>query len=439
MGERTRVMSARRERPATGIPLGRALVVPVHVNDPAGIDRASQRDWHQGVRASLLVTMVLSAACTYRVWQPDPSCAECDVPPPRDVPVEAAPACIPNATGPSQTVEFAITQLLVDDREQMTRTVRQPSFGFNIDNVRSSSRAAVDGSPDCGFSDFTSTLDPDQNGDREGRACERGAAGCMGGVDNAFPFLIESLGTFLHFTDPDAGRQLTRGIRNGAIILVRVSEVDGPLGATLCDDQVTVRLYQGVPLFSDCEELTATGRRYAVTRGSLQPDSTDAKDALVQLQGAIVNGRLRTRPTTGAASLPELSFAFPAQELPEFTLDVHNVQLRVTLQDGGVMRDGNLGGVLRTPDLIQRFLSRGVLGQPFFGRPLAQTAMEMSSDLAIPIGASGARCNGDLEFNGLTEGGISVGMGFEAVPAVITNTVVDAPRTRRCGSSDAGL
>ncbi len=193
-------------------------------------------------------------------------------------------------------------------------------------------------------------LDNDQNGDANGRACAAGSAGCTGGVDNQLPAVVDALGQFM--AGLDVGALLSTQINEGGLILLaRVSDVNGTLGPTLCDDSVTIRLYLGYPMFSNCANVQMPNQMYAISASSVT-NPMDPASALIQFQGRIVNGRLRVVPSAAMADRPSLSIPLPISGVQGLSLDLYNTQLRVTMNADGTGSNGNLGGFILKRDLL---------------------------------------------------------------------------------------
>lgn len=338
--------------------------------------------------------------------------------------------CTPNATGAATTIDYVITGLSVDGNQTPSATAR-PVFGFNLDNTRSPVTRPAEGAPHCAHGDFTSMLDTDQNGDATGRACAPGSAGCTGGVDNQLPAVVDALGQFM--AGLDVGRLLSEQINAGSLVLLaRVSDVNGELGPTLCDDNVTIRLYLGYPMFSNCANIQMPNQMYAISASSVM-NPMDPTSARIQFSGAIVNGRLRVNPSAGMADRPSFSIPLPVSGV-DLSLDLYNTQLRVTMNADGTGTNGNLGGVILKRDLLTA-LGRVPALMPFLAA--AAPLLDGFVDVATPLGASGALCTG-MGPGGREEGGIGLGLGFRTVRANITNMVLSDRMTGTCGAGGGG-
>jgi hypothetical protein len=339
----------------------------------------------------------------------------------------ATALCTPNATGMATTYEYVITTLSVDGNQTPSATAR-PVFGFNLDNQRSPVTRPPEGAPHCAHGDYTSMLDNDQNGDANGRACAAGSAGCTGGVDNQLPAVVDALGQFM--AGLDVGALLRTQINEGGLILLaRVSDVNGTLGPTLCDDSVTIRLYLGYPLFSNCANVQMPNQMYAIAASSVM-NPMDPNSALIQFQGRIVNGRLRVIPSAGMADRPSLSIPLPISGVQGLNLDLYNTQLRVTMNADGSGSDGNLGGFILKRDLLTA-LGRVPQLMPFLAA--AAPLLDGFVDVATPLGAAGALCTG-MGTGGREEGGIGLGLGFRTVRATIAPMVLTDRMAGTCGA-----
>jgi hypothetical protein len=387
---------------------------------------------HPFVLRLTLWVLACLAACSS---QPAPADAGPPPPPPcavgpaaRDAaaPSDASVACAPNATEPARSYDFAVTAFAIDPNQRPSAVAR-PVFGFNFDNTRSPTTRPAEGAPHCAYGDFTSSLDLDQNGDTNGRPCTAGSAGCTGGVDNQLPAVVEALGQFLAPGDP--ARELNARIaRGGYAMLIRVSDVNGPLGPTLCDPEVTVRVYRGVPLAQRCASLREPGQPYAIAATALcaAGDPTSVRFAF---PGAIVGGRLRVFPRPMQDPAPSLEIPLPRLNLDfDLDLELHNPVLRANLGADGTLSGGNLGGILLKRDLLTA-LERIPALRLFLAA--AAPLIDGFVDIATPLGSPDAICTG-IGSDRREQGGIGIGLGFTAIPAVITETVVAMPPDASC-------
>lgn len=343
----------------------------------------------------------------------------------------SGPLCTPNATGAAQTFDYVITQLSVDGNQTPSATAR-PVFGFDLDNQRSPVTRPPEGPPHCAHGDFTSALDDDQNRDAMNRPCTAGSAGCQGGVDNQLPAVVDALGQFM--AGLDVGRLLNEQINEGGLLLLaRVSDVNGDLGPTLCDDNVTIRMYVGYPMFSNCANIQMPNQMYAIAASSVM-NPMDPNSAMIQFRGSIVNGRLRVTPMTGMADRPSLSIPLPISGVMGLSLDLYNTQLRVTMNADGTGTNGNLGGFILKRDLLTA-LSRVPQLMPFLAA--AAPLLDGFVDVATPVGGTGALCTG-MGASGREEGGIGLGLGFRTTRAQISNMVLSDRMSGTCGASGGG-
>ncbi|MEZ4393083.1 MAG: hypothetical protein R3A48_18505 [Polyangiales bacterium] len=339
--------------------------------------------------------------------------------------------CTPNATGAATTFDYVITTIAVDGNQTPSATAR-PVFGFDLDNTRSPVTRPAEGAPHCAHGDFTSMLDQDQNADAMGRPCAAGSAGCSGGVDNQLPAVVDALGQFM--AGLDVGNLLREQINSGSLVLLaRVSDVNGELGPTLCDDNVTIRLYLGYPMFSNCANIQMPNQMYAIAASSVM-NPMDPSSALIQFPGSIVNGRLRVRPSAGMASRPSFSIPLPISGVDGLSLDLYNTQLRVTMNADGTGSNGNLGGVILKRDLLTA-LGRVPQLMPFLAA--AAPLLDGFVDVATPLGGTGSLCTG-MGASGMEEGGIGLGLGFTTVRANIANMVLSDRMTGTCGAGTGG-
>lgn len=341
---------------------------------------------------------------------------------PRDAaaPADASIACTPNATESARTYDFAVTEFSVDGNQTPAPSGR-PISGFDLDGVATPVTRPPAAPPHCAHGDFTSALDDDQNRDANGSPCCAGTSGCVGGVDNQLPAFVDALGQFVVGADPI--RELRAQIwRGDYAMLIRVSDVNGPLGPALCDPSVTVRVYRGVPLAPRCASLFERNQRYAIAAASLLTPS-DPSSARFTLPGAIINGRLRVFPRRTADPAPVISlpFSFRAASVD---LALFNAVLRVNLNADGTATGGNLGGI--ATDLNVAAVFRAALPPDLAGEWLLPF-LSAFNDIAWPLDAPAATC---LDVCG--GGAVGIGLGFRAISAVITDTVVANPPTAPC-------
>lgn len=312
----------------------------------------------------------------------------------------------PGGTTPTapQTFDYVINTLAIDGNTDpnMAHT------GFNVDGRFSGSNMGSLQPADCTHVDYFSTIDSDQN---EG-TCP--GAMCKGGVDNQLPALSELLGS-LGGVNVNASimEQLTTG---KLVLLLRVSNVNGAPGPSLNDSDVTVRIFIGRPMVSDCAQLFSANGRFAVDTASLRAGSMNLDDAQFQFPGSIVNGRLRITPSMGmGGTLP-----IPLPEIMglRLTLNVRNPQIRMTLTaDRGT--NGNLGGFLRSGDILDL---------------ICMTPQTMQFCSAAPGFISGLVDVQNMMSCDAPNGGIGLGLGLTAVKTTIQAAPVTGAQMGMCGS-----
>lgn len=319
-------------------------------------------------------------------------------------------------TGP-RVLTFVIDQLSIDP----TDSPDVPHSGFNLDDLYS-----IDVDPlGCTHPDYYSLYDNDQHcaavtNERctVPAGCNPMDPGCVGGVDNQLATLANTLQTAasvdIRATVSDAVRQ------NRLALLVRVRDVNDLMN----DPSVDVSIYRGYPTFgSDCSNVLP-GREYAIDSASVTGGTDIDSNPTLRFPGSIVAGRLRIRATNSARSfeLP-LSLRGLALQFP-----TRAIQLRANIANDG-LSNGSFGGWVKGDDLITPCLHcgldylnvvRGVIG-----------------------GLADIQLDGVCDGSSLTPqtfGGISLGFGIHAVPAIIVPRIVSGPPDGACGSTpDAGL
>lgn len=307
-------------------------------------------------------------------------------PPPPDVPPPEEDA------GPSRTLEYAFTQLVIDPTTDATVA----HTGFNVDG-RFSVPPLQD--PDCAHRDFYSALDPDQNRD----GCMGGTTGCAGGVDNQLPELASAAQMLI-----DLRAQITASVASGAItLLVRLEGVN-----SLVEDRaVTVSIYRGHPMFASCANIGTPGQPYAIDESALS-----AGMARYRFDGFIHNGRFGLTQATGMMGN---TFPLPGVLEGPASLTLNQFNLRATLtEDRGT--DGNLGGYVLRSDVIAALL--GIPGAAMY-RPIVEGLINGLVDVST-MGS----CDNP-------NGGLGMGMGVTLTRAVIQAAPIAAPAPGMCGSS----
>jgi hypothetical protein len=320
-----------------------------------------------------------------------------------DVP-DVSPGPVPPAD--PRTYDFVLYRFVVD------RGAEPPSnrgfYGFNLDGRFSPITVSAQAAGDCSHGDYFSTVDPDQN--RNG--CT-GGPGCQGGVDNQYPNVAQTLEQFRLSTG--VGSCLSRRTSLGrGLILLRVADVDGMLGPDLDDPAVTVSLYPDArPLFAECASLAQPRQPYAVDNQHLTT-AGDPGSARLRFTGSIVRGRLRVAAPATSALPFALGFGGTSQ--------VRAPQLRMSLTETAGT-SGNLGGYIRQTELVETLVATPALTQ---FRDALGPLIQGFVDVATPGDDGGLSCDSP-------EGGIGIGVGFEAVRATILATT-SGPMPGMCGS-----
>lgn len=304
-----------------------------------------------------------------------------------------------------RTYDFVIHRFILDAAAEPPSN--RGFYGFNLDDRFSPSATSAQALADCSHGDYVSAIDPDQN---QGGCV--GGSSCQGGVDNQYPNVARTLEVFQSQLGVQACLRRRSSLGRG-LILIRVADVDGTLGVDLDDPDVTVSVYpDALPLFAECSAITQPGQPYAVDDRNLlsvgDPDS-----ARLRFHGSIVHGRLRGVGPAASALPIALGFGGTSQ--------LRAFQLRVALTETGGTQ-GNLGGSIEPTELLEA---------PAWSafRDAAGALVQGFVDLATPTTNGALSCD-------LPQGGISIGVGFEAVRARITATAsrsVDG----MCGSDAA--
>jgi hypothetical protein len=317
------------------------------------------------------------------------------------------------------TYDFVLTQFVIDGDK--VGTAPHPAIhtqgvaGFNLDG-RFTGATARD-PEECQHGDFFSALDADQNMGTCTPGAMRGGSACTGGVDNQLPEIADTVNGFGINVRNSIAELLSTG---QTVILVRVSGVDGALGPTLNDDQVTVRVYPvGRPMFSDCARIGTPGLEYAVDDASLAAPGDFAR-ARYRFNGRIVAGRLITAPT-GSTAAPDFGIDLPLGTAVA-PLSLYRTQLRFDLTMDRANR-GNLGGsapLREVVDAIVPALPSGI------SPAIVTTVVQSFVDIQDPAGSpTGCRA---------PNGSIGMGLGFAGVRATIVPMTVRGPQPGRCGS-----
>lgn len=371
--------------------------------------------------------MVLAAGCSARAGgggyaPPDDGAVAPDVTQPGDVPPGVDVPAADTAPPPPQTYDYVISQYVVDGSASGAAPTPATSTvglaGFNLDGLYSTSAdAAVLGGPACGHADYFSTLDPDQNMGACASGAARGGSACMGGVDNQLPQIastVQGLGSDLR---ADFAMQAQTG---RALVLLRVEGVDGTPGPGFNDDSVNVSVYSvGRALFASCAQVNTPGSMFAVDNASLNT-AGDLRSAKIRFGARILNGRLVT--ALSSSDTPNFSLGLPLMGM-SVPLGLIKTQLRVDLTPDRAA-NGNLGGYAQLAPLAAMIGTVLPAGVPVSS---LQALLQSLVDVQVPQGSA----TGCMAPNG----GISIGLGFTAVRAVIAPMAVTGPVVGNCGAT----
>ncbi len=305
-----------------------------------------------------------------------------------------------------RTYDYVVRTMTIDDND----SVEVAHTGFNVDGLFSGPMDA-DG---CNHPDFFSLHDRDQH---RPSGCAMGGAGCVGGVDNQLPTIINSLEAAVMRTDL---RLLLRlQIPSIVVLLIRVADVNDISN----DASVHVRIWRGYPEFADCSAAFSGNAEYSVSSASLRMGGTNIDtDATFGFPGSIVDGRLIVTTRTGVFRLP-----LPEIMGVQINLDLNQTQVGLSLSpDGMTGTNGDIGGWLAGNSLLA-----GVSGD-FVSAVAAMIAPLV--DVRLPgMSVCVDRTMGTPRF-----GGISMGIGISTVRANIRPNAA-ASRTRgMCGASTDG-
>ncbi len=327
--------------------------------------------------------------------------APLDVRPEVGADIVDVPRDMPPDTGRSLT--FVLDELVVEASDGLDL----PHTGFNLDGLFSGPTDA-DG---CNHDDFFSLYDRDQH--RPAR-CTRGTAGCVAGVDNQLPTVFNTIESVSGMSP----RAVIAGevANNRLVVLVHVTSVED-----LVDDpDIRVRVFIGFPTFSTGCTSVQPDREYVVDRRSLIAGGTTLGDAIVDVRGRIVSGRLQF--AAGAGDVFRLPIPLGAGLSTAVGLRALHMRFDVTDIRG---THGNLGGWATGQDLVDaivmlapmyRAAVEGILG-----------SLVDIQDGGICVARSGSRAR---------YGGVSMGMEFTALPVRIRemDPIVDAPPPGTCGA-----
>jgi hypothetical protein len=202
---------------------------------------------------------------------------------------------------------------------------------------------------------------------------------------------------------------------------------------------VTVQVFVGEPDFSaDCDRVTGC-RSYAIRRDSLNPNGLGPDDARFSFDGSIVNGRLIVNPGHDFGHTVTLPFDPLLGQPVSFV--VRGFQLRATVSSSA-LTSGTLGGFVLASEAFEPVLQAVLADTPGASESALRSLIESWLPGLVDVAVDGicAARNGTT----WTYGGISVGFGFHAVPAQISEAtpVADRPLPGRCGTPmqvDAGV
>lgn len=327
-----------------------------------------------------------------------------------------------------QTFDYVISNITVDQGVNAAgmpngmapapATHSRGVAGFDLDGLKSTpADAMMRGTAACGHADFFSTMDPDQNTGTCAAGMARGGTGCQGGIDNQLPEIaatVQGFGTDIRMTLADQVQQ------GKVAIVVRVSDVNGTPGPTLNDSSVTIRVYPiSRPMFASCSNIGMPGQTFAVDNASLNT-AGDLNSAKITFSGSIVNGRLRVAPPA-AGSGANFTFNLPIMDM-NIPLSLFRTQLRVDMTpDRG--SNGNLGGYAQLAPLAAML---GTLLPAGIPASTVQTVLQSLVDVQDPSG-NAMGCTAP-------NGGISLGLGFSTVRAVIQPMSVTGAQAGMCGT-----
>ncbi len=321
----------------------------------------------------------------------------------------------PPSWGTGRTLTYAVSAMTVDPTPFDERT---PLAGFDLDGRFSRDEFGQG----CDRLDAPSDLDCEANCsqvalDPQGRCTRLGCvgAGCLGGVDNQLPGLLDMLGSVrgADFPGGRPGTAIERAYRAGqAAIVVQLSGVD----SLEQDELVAVRLFPAVPVYGSPDGGGCSARRidqrYAIARRAViegDPARPAGRDGV----GRIVRGQLRAR-FEGPISIP---FIDVGPSIRDWSIEIAQIAVNLSEEAGS---QGNLGGAISVQTLLPSFGT-----QP----PPSGVAIILSGLVDLP-GVDG-RC---FSRNDCTQptGRISVGVRFSLVRAVLEPRALDAPPAGAC-------
>ncbi|MEI8258130.1 MAG: hypothetical protein WCJ30_20830, partial [Deltaproteobacteria bacterium] len=299
---------------------------------------------------------------------------------------------------PTHEYVYVLNAISVDPDDSPAR----PHTGFDIDGRQSTTSDVVG----CLKADFASALDPDQNAPS---GCVFGTPGCNGGVDNQFPTMAT---TILSVTGMDARVGLTTAVNHSQLVfMLRLTRVD-----SFADDaDVGVQIYTGFPTFSTGCTSVLPGRTYQVDSRSITAGGSTLDNALFSATAQIVAGRLRfTGSDTSVFTLSGTGL------LP---IALHAMRLRGDVTPTGIA-NGNLGGWDTGDDLVAQLTTIAPTYAALLPSVIGGFVDYQMMGICI-----------DRTVHPWHLGGVSLGTGFSAVPAVIdpVTPIAAAQRVGTCG------
>ncbi len=308
------------------------------------------------------------------------------------------------------TTDLVIDQLMIDESD----AVEVPHTGMNLDGLFSGPTE----SEGCNHQDFFSATDLDQN---RPSGCFPGrpgmwVPGCLGGVDNSLPTIVNSIEAAT--MRPGVRIALQTQVRTSRrIILVRVSAP----GDAMVNSRVRVTVVAGFATFRDCNVAFAGDAEYAIDRRSLRAGGAGLSDATFSFDARIVAGRTVETGFYAAAFTAPLAALSPGID----DLPMHTARLRLTLDATGA-HDGVLAGVVPGNAWVDAIAIRA---------PDFRAAIEAILAGVVDIREPGMTACVERTVPGMPRfGGISVGYGFHAIRARISDRVLDAPLAGMCGA-----
>jgi hypothetical protein len=352
---------------------------------------------------------------------------------------DARDPCPDATTESGMTLLFAFSSIQFDTNDH----IEEAHFGFDLDDRFYP--YPENGYGGCDTIDWVSAFDVDQNCDAfasdafecalprdpcTGRhaGCTIGGVGCRGGVDNVLWAASNTLQSF-GVSILDGTQSAFAG--NREVILLEVRGVD----SFEQDDAVGVRIVRAFPTFAiPCDSVPRDGE-YQIDRSTLHSNASSIADAVIDVRGAVVSGRLQVRvPTT--LTLPFRWFASSTRYQP-VPLDtaLHSITLRFDLTADRGER-GNFGAWIE-PLVVERWV-RGI--DLSLDGPLASGIVSALTDIDP---RHDGHCGNQTPPELYQGGGISIGFGFELTRAHLhpTSPVADAPSPGTCAAPmlpDAG-